>query len=310
VERRRGACPRARPEPPRGAARGGLVELLSNDRLARLHPTGEHPENGRRIRALLDALPIEQVTREATDDELLRCHDTAYLARLRAIDRPVLIGLDTVASETTMPAATLAAGIAFEAVERGAFALVRPPGHHATRDTAMGFCFLNHVALAARHARTVLGAERVAIVDWDVHHGNGTSAIFWDDPSVLFVSLHQYGVGVYPGTGGPHDQNESTLNVPLPPACDDDDYGRVFAELVEPRVRAFAPDLLLVSAGFDAHVDEPLEGVGMRVTDDGFRQLAAMCAALAPRCAAFLEGGYNVETLPGLVAAAAEALAG
>ena len=247
--------------------------------------------------------------REATTEELQRCHDDAYLAQLRAIDRPVVIGLDTVASETTLGAARLAAGVALEAVERGAFALVRPPGHHATQDTAMGFCFLNNAALAARHARVALGADRVAVVDWDVHHGNGTEAIFWDDPNVLFVSLHQYGYGVYPGTGGPREQNDSTLNVPLPGGCDDDDYRTAFRELVEPRVRAFAPDVLIVSAGFDAHVDEPLEGVGMRLTETGFRDLAGMCATLAPRVAAVLEGGYNVETLPQLVAAAAEGLA-
>jgi acetoin utilization deacetylase AcuC-like enzyme len=149
----------------------------------------------------------------------------------------------------------------------------------------------------------------VAIVDWDVHHGNGTEAIFWDDPSVLFVSLHQYGYGVYPGTGGPREQNESTLNVPLQSGCDDEDYKTAFRELVVPRLRSFGPDVLIVSAGFDAHVDEPLEGIDMRLTAAGFRDLARACASLAPRVAAVLEGGYNVETLPSLVEASLEGFA-
>ena len=142
--------------------------------------------------------------------------------------------------------------------------------------------------------------ERVAIVDWDVHHGNGTEAIFWDDPSVFFVSIHQW--PFYPGSGGPDDQGETTLNVPLSAGSGDEEYLRAFDEVVEPAVRAFAPDLVLVSAGFDAHEDDPL--ANMKVTEDGFRELARRSAALAPRCAAVLEGGYNLSSLPRLVSAA------
>jgi acetoin utilization deacetylase AcuC-like enzyme len=188
------------------------------------------------------------------------------------------------------------------AVETGGFALARPPGHHAPANTAMGFCLFNNVAVAARYAQDVLGRPRVAIVDFDVHHGNGTQDIFWDDPSVLFVSLHQW--PFYPGTGGRDEQNATTLNVPLPAGCGDADYVEAFERIVEPAVRAFEPDLLLVSAGFDAHEEDPL--AEMEVTVYGFRELARRCAGLAPRLAAVLEGGYNLSTLPALVRAARE----
>jgi acetoin utilization deacetylase AcuC-like enzyme len=235
----------------------------------------------------------------ATEEEILRCHDRAHLERILSIEEPTWLDADTPASETTAEAALLAAGTAIEAAVSGAFAVIRPPGHHAPRERAMGFCIFNNVAVAARAAQAA-GAVRVAIVDFDVHHGNGTQDIFFEDDTVLFISLHQW--PFYPGTGGPDEQAETTVNVPLSAGCGDAEYLEAFDGTVAPAVDRFAPDLVLVSAGFDAHEEDPL--AAMLVTEDGFRKLAARCAALAPRVAAVLEGGYNLATLPRLVSAA------
>ena len=211
---------------------------------------------------------------------------------------------NTIASETSWDAVLLAAGCAIEAAETGSFALVRPPGHHAPPHTAMGFCLVNNAAVAARHMQAEHGTGRVAIVDFDVHHGNGTQDVFDGDDSVLYASLHQ--AGVYPGTGWAGEGDETTLNVPLPAGSGDDEWLQAFERHVEPAVTSFGPELLLVSAGFDAHEDEDIYLVDMHVTEDGFRELARRCAALAPRVGAVLEGGYNLETLPHVVAAALE----
>jgi acetoin utilization deacetylase AcuC-like enzyme len=282
------------PDPARGTP-GGAVDLLTNPELARLHPTGNHPERQDRLLVLGG----EAVDRRATNEQLERVHDAAYLGVLQAVDRPVQLDPDTVCSDTSWEAATLAAGIALEAVDRSGFALVRPPGHHALASRAMGFCLVNNVAVAARYAQAELGVGRVAIVDFDVHHGNGTEELFRGDDSVLFVSLHQW--PFWPGSGGPGTSEGTTINVPLPAGSTDADYLRAFETTVEPAARAFAPELVLVSAGVDAHEDDPL--AQMLVTADGFEEMASRCAALSPRVAAVLEGGYNLETLPALVEA-------
>jgi acetoin utilization deacetylase AcuC-like enzyme len=229
-----------------------------------------------------------------------RCHTPEYVALLRSVSRPTWLDADTPASETSWEAALLSAGAALQAVELGGFALARPPGHHALANAAMGFCLVNNAAVAARYAQAELGLGRVAILDWDVHHGNGTQAIFWDDESVLYVSLHEW--PFYPGTGGPTEQRETTLNVPMSAGSGDEEYLHAFDHTAMPAIERFRPDLLVVSAGFDAHEDDPL--AGMRVTADGFRELARRSRALAPHVAAVLEGGYNLDTLPSLVAAA------
>ena len=288
------------PGPARRPA-GGAVELLTNPALAHLHPTGDHPERQDRLLALGG----ETVERYASDEQLARVHTPSHLALLRSLDRPVLLAPNTVVSETSWEAVQLAVGITLEAVDRGGFALVRPPGHHALAGEACGFCLVNNVAVAARYAQDELGLGRVAIVDFDVHHGNGTDAIFRGDESVLYASIHQYGA-VFPGTGGPGTSDETTVNVPLPAGCGDAEWLGAFAEIVEPAVHAFEPELMLVSAGFDAHEEEELYLVDMRVTDNGFCELARRCAALAPRVAVVLEGGYNLATLPRLVAVAQE----
>jgi acetoin utilization deacetylase AcuC-like enzyme len=254
---------------------------------------------------LLAAFPDYVEGRTASEEEVLRVHDARLLDLLRSLTAPVQLEPNTVASETSDRAALLAAGTAIEAARRGGFALVRPPGHHASPGRAYGFCLLNNVAVAAR-AMQHEGAGRVAIVDFDVHHGNGTQEVFWDDDSVLYASLHQYAPLFFPGTGGPAEQRETTLNVPLPPGLRDREWLEAFDRHVAPAVRRFEPDLLLVSAGFDAHADERLYLVDQRVTDGGFRELARRCASLAPRIAAVLEGGYNLEVLPRVVAAALE----
>jgi acetoin utilization deacetylase AcuC-like enzyme len=282
-----------------------VIPFISHTDFARLHPTADHPERQERLVVLQEAFPDFEEPRRATEAELGYVHDPDFIRLIRETSesgRTVMLDADTVCTPSSYETARLSAGAAITAVERGGFALVRPPGHHALPNRAMGFCLLANVAVAARWAQIELVAERVAILDWDVHHGNGTQDIFWSDPSVLFVSLHQW--PFWPGSGGPGEGNDTTINVPLAAGSGDDEYIAAMEQTVEPAISAFEPDLLLVSAGFDAGAGDLLGG--MKVTEAGFGELARRTRGLCERVALVLEGGYTLETLPGFVRAVAE----
>jgi acetoin utilization deacetylase AcuC-like enzyme len=272
------------------------VQPVSHEAFLRLHPTGGHPESQARIRVLHERFSFVECE-PATEADVLRCHSPELVARVR--NAPGWLDADTICTETSYEAALLAAGAAIEAVRRGGFALARPPGHHAEPGRAMGFCLFDSIAIAARWAQAEAGVGRIAILDWDVHHGNGTEAIVGDDPSILFVSLHQW--PFYPGTGGPRDQGETVLNLPLAAGTGDHGYLEAFTR-AEQAIAAFEPELLLVSAGFDGHVDDPL--ASLELSTELFTELGRRAKAMAPSVAAVLEGGYNLETLPDLVGAA------
>jgi acetoin utilization deacetylase AcuC-like enzyme len=279
-----------------------VIELVSHPALAELHPTGDHPERRERIRALHQAFPAFVEARPATVDELAAIHERDYIEAVRRIaasGRPTLLDADTICTETSYEAAVLAAGAAITAVERHGFALVRPPGHHALPARAMGFCLFNNVAVAARFAQRQLDVGRVAILDWDVHHGNGTQDVFWHDDSVFYASLHQW--PFYPGSGGPGEGNETTINVPLTAGSGDETVLGEMERTVVPALERFGPELLLVSAGFDSAAGDPIGG--LRMTTAGFEALTAHAKGTCEGVAFVLEGGYNIQTLPGLVGA-------
>jgi acetoin utilization deacetylase AcuC-like enzyme len=257
---------------------------------------------------------VVEEPRPATRDELSRVHDRQYLDLIaRTAGRAEALDPDTYTSPRSHEIARLAAGAAAAAVEavmagpvehrpRRAAAFVRPPGHHADRRKAMGFCLYNNAAVAAAHA-LALGASRVAIVDYDVHHGNGTQEIFYEDPHVLYVSTHQY--PFYPGTGAAEEVGRGqgrgfTVNIPLEAGATDADYDLVFREVVLPVLNQYAPDLLILSAGFDAHERDPLGG--MRVTAEGYGHLTRDLCDVAESCCdgrivAMTEGGYDLKAL-------------
>ncbi|MBV8396727.1 MAG: histone deacetylase [Actinobacteria bacterium] len=278
------------------------MEVVSHPAFPVLHPTGAHPEQQARLAVLQERFACVECEPASVDD-VLRVHTRDLVEAVR--ETVGWLDADTVCTETSFEATLLACGAAIEAVRREGFALARPPGHHSGPARAMGFCLFNPVAVAARWARAELGIGRVAILDWDVHHGNGTQDVFVGDDSVLYVSLHQW--PFYPGTGGPDEQWETTVNIPLAAGTGDDGFLAAF-ERAEDEVARFEPELLLVSAGFDAHVADPLAELDL--STEVFTALARRARALAPRVAAVLEGGYNLATLPDLVGAALAGFAG
>jgi acetoin utilization deacetylase AcuC-like enzyme len=272
------------------------VELVSHPGFPMLHPTGGHPEAPERLAVLQERFSFVECE-PATEEDVLRVHMPELVERIRTVRG--WLDPETACTETSFEASLLACGSALEAVRREGFSLARPPGHHSGPGYAMGFCLFNPVAVAARFAQAELGLAKVAILDWDVHHGNGTQDVFAGDPSVLYVSLHQW--PFYPGTGGPSEQGETLVNIPLAAGTGDATFVDAFAR-AEDAVGRFEPELLLVSAGFDAHADDPLAQLDL--STEVFEELARRAKALAPRVAAVLEGGYNLATLPDLVASA------
>jgi len=304
--------------------------ILSHDSSLE-HDMGPHPEQPARIVAIerelrrRDWLGYERLRSAPVERQVLeRVHPRAYVERLERISAAGggQLDPDTAMSAGSFGAALHAAGGAVELVARlldgrarTGFSLHRPPGHHATRAQAMGFCLFNNVAIAACHALEALGCERVMIVDFDVHHGNGTNDIFHGSPQVLFCSIHQS--PLYPGTGAAADVGSGagrgfTVNLPVPPGAGDQEFVSLLAHVIVPIGRAFRPQLLLLSAGYDAHRDDPL--ASCMVTERGFaamaRALAALGAEVGAPVGAVLEGGYALGALARSVAATLAELAG
>ncbi|MGH7828186.1 MAG: histone deacetylase family protein [Candidatus Binatia bacterium] len=295
------------------------------------HDPGDgHPERPERIRILLDL--AEDLDRQrfnllppkaATKADIESQHGVEYVALVESTSKTNRYALDgdTTTSRDSFGVGLLAVGGFLRLLDsiaagenRNGFALVRPPGHHALKNRAMGFCLFNTIAIGADYLKRNYGAKKILIMDWDVHHGNGTQDAFYDDPSVLFISTHQF--PFYPGTGamnevGARGGEGFTINIPLPAGCGDGEYLQVFNDIVLPSAEKFEPEWILVSAGFDPHRRDPLGGMG--VTEEGFAQMARRLLRLADRYAdgriAFLlEGGYDLTGLRKSVAAVLEAL--
>jgi acetoin utilization deacetylase AcuC-like enzyme len=297
------------------------------------HDTGQHPENAQRLLAVMRYLertgpwqrlvPIKPFA--AGVDDLALVHDRQYISYIREVAEKGggRLDPDTVMSADSYEAARYAAGGAISATDaviggqlESAFALVRPPGHHATAGRAMGFCLFNNIAIAARHALKEHNLERIAIIDFDVHHGNGTQEAFYSEPRVLYVSTHQS--DFFPGTGGIEEAGDgaaegTNVNIPLPAGCGDSEYTRVFEEVIVPLVRRFEPQLVMVSAGYDGHWADGLAMMQLSIT--GFARIAGIIKDMADqmcdgRMVFCLEGGYNLTVLSASVRATFEVLLG
>ena len=279
-----------------------------------------HPESPERLKVIYEMLEDEEKKslrlfkvppRPATREELETTQSPAHIDRIASTSgKPHFrLDLDTSTSARSFEAASLAAGGLCELIRavwtgemKNGFALVRPPGHHAERDRAMGFCLFNNVAIGAHYAMNNFSLERVLIVDWDVHHGNGTQNSFYSDPRVLYFSTHRYGF-FYPGSGGATEVGNGkgegfTINVPLPSGSGDPEYGTIFERILKPIALEYRPQLILVSAGFDIHYDDPLGG--MEVTEKGFGRLTQILMEIAEvtaqgKLVLTLEGGYDIE---------------
>jgi len=298
------------------------------------HETGtHHPESPERLRVIISALQQDEPLwtllqheppRPVSDKDIMRCHSYRLIDHIQTLCEGGVpfIDRDTSICDASFAIAKLAAGAAVVGVDQvfkgeadNAIALVRPPGHHATSDHAMGFCLFNNVAIAARYAQVHYGADRVLIVDWDVHHGNGTQEIFYRDPSVFYFSTHQY--PYYPGTGAANerglDKGEgTTLNIPIAEGTSADSHRQVFNEALRAIEKAFPPDLIIISAGFDSRRDDPLGG--LMLEDPDFREMTKQLMDIADRqgkgrVVSVLEGGYNLETLGETVRTHVESLA-
>jgi len=279
-----------------------------------------HPERPERLQAIVTHLQKTDLwqslrllePRPADLKTIEHVHPRAYLECIQAACRngPTSLDPDTVASPGSWEAALRAVGAVTQAIDQvaqgtlsAAFCALRPPGHHALSHRAMGFCLLNNVAVGARYAQRVHGLSRILIVDWDVHHGNGTQAIFDDDPTILYFSTHQY--PFYPGTGSRQEVGEGTgrgftINVPLPAGSGDAELIRAFQEELLPKAKAFHPELVLISAGFDGHRDDPL--ANLNVTETGYRRLTELVCEVVKACCpgrlvSVLEGGYDLSAL-------------